>query len=70
MFESKLAVTLNPQMLNKFEESKTTVEMVEKAIEKGYRISSKTPLFLFKYDAIIDLALKSFRTNSNKLLFM
>lgn len=66
MFESKLAVTLRPQMLDKFEESKTTVEMIEKAIEKGYALSSKTPDFLFKYEAIIDLLLK---THDNLFLF-
>lgn len=59
MFESKLAVILKPQLLNKFEESKTTTEMVEKAIEKGYELSNRTPDFLFKYEAIVDLLLKS-----------
>ena len=66
MFESKLAVVLRPQMLDKFEESKTTVEMVEKAIEKGYVLSRKTPDFLFKYEAIVDLLI---RTQNNLELF-
>ena len=66
MFESKLAVVLRPQMLDKFEESKTTVEMVEKAIEKGYVLSRKTSDFLFKYEAIVDLLI---RTQNNLELF-
>lgn len=65
MFESKLVLVLNPQLLDRFEEDKTTEEMVNKAVQKGYKLSAKTPAFLFKYPAIIDLV---FATNNTDFI--